>query len=188
MKATGARKLVSVPSGDALIPQRWIALPGQPSYVSAMTTLRTVESQIAEAQRAGQQQESDRLQADRVEAETNLLHITDRLHMDLLDLLNPTVTGFVRHTLNSLVVFQKWQVILSNSSLMVQNTGFSSSALPLRSTIDAVLALDLKPAFSLLIASAQVSQAITSAEARELLSGKLLSMSNPIAKQEESFT
>ncbi|CBK43669.1 protein of unknown function [Nitrospira defluvii] len=182
MRDAGARKLVSVPSGDALIPHRWIALPGQPSYVAAMTTLRTVETQIAEAQRACLVNESDRLQADRLEAETNLLHITDRLHMDLQDLLSPAVTGFVRYTLNSLVAFLQWQLILSNSSLMVQNTGFSSSALPLRSTIDAVLALDLRSAFSLLIASAQVSQAITSAEASELLSGKLLSMSNPTAK------
>jgi len=182
MKDTGARKLVAVPSGDALLPQRWIALPGQPSYVTAMTTLRTVETQIAEAQRAGMEKESDRLQADRLEAETNLIHITDRLHMDLQDLLSPTVTGFVRHTLNSLVAFLQWQLILSNSSIMVQNTGFNSSALPLRSTIDAVLALDLRTAFSLLIASAQVSQAITSSEASELLSGKLLPMSNPIAK------
>lgn len=182
MKNTGSRKLVSVPSGDGLLPERWIALPGQPSYVEAMTTLRTVETQIAEAQRAGRQKESDQLQADRLEAETKLLRITDRLHMDLQDLLNPTVTGFVRHTLNSLVAFLQWQLILSNSSLMVQNTGFNSSALPLRSTIDAVLALDLRPPFSLLIASAQVSQAITSAEASELLTGKLLPMSNPAAK------
>ncbi len=182
MRDPAARKLVSIPSGDALLPERWIALPGQPSYMAAMTTLRSVETQIAEAQREGRQKESDQLQADRVEAETNLLHITDRLHMDLQDLLNPTVTGFVRHTLNSLLAFLQWQLILSNSSLMVQNTGFSSSALPLRSTIDALLALDLRPSFSLLIASAQVSQAITSAESSELLSGKQLPMSNPVAK------
>ena len=178
MKDPASRKLVSVPSGDALLTQRWIALPGQPSYMAAMTALRTVETQIAEAQRAGRQKESDQLQADRLEAETNLLHITDRLHMDLQDLLSPTVTGFVRHTLNSLVAFLQWQLILSNSSLMVQNTGFNSSALPQRSTIDAALALDLRPAFSLLIASAQVSQAITSTEANELLSGKQLTVSN----------
>jgi hypothetical protein len=120
MKNTVARKLVSVPSGDALLPERWIALPGQPSYMAAMTTLRTVETHIAEAQRAGHQKENDQLQADRLEAETKLIHITDRLHMDLQDLLNPTVTGFVRHTLNSLVAFLQWQLILSNSSLMVQ--------------------------------------------------------------------
>ena len=182
MKDPAARKLVSIPSGDALLPERWIALPGQPSYMAAMTTLRSVETQIAEAQREGRQKESDQLQADRLEAETNLLHITDRLHMDLQDLLNPTVTGFVRHTLNSLLAFLQWQLILSNSSFMVQSTGFSSSALPLRSTIDAMLALDLRPSFSLLIASAQVSQAITSAEASELLSGKQLPMSNPAVK------
>lgn len=177
MKNHPARRLVSIPSGDEILQQRWFSLPAQPLYASAMTALRAIEAEITEAQRAGQQSEVDRLQADRLEAETNLLCIAQRLHIELQELLEPTVTAFVRYTLNSLEAFLRWQWILSSSRRMVQNTGFNPSALPQRLTIESILACELKPAFALLLAEAQVSGAITSTEANELLSGKQLTVS-----------
>lgn len=172
-----ASKLVSIPSSDEILQQRWLSLPAQPLYASAMNTLRAIEDQIAEAQRAGQQSEVDRLQADRLEAETNLLCITQRLHVELQTLLEPTVKAFVRYTLNALEAFLRWQSILYSSRRVVQNTGFNPSALPQRLTIESILACELKPAFALLLAEAQASGAITSAEANELLSGKQLTVS-----------
>lgn len=172
-----ASKLVSIPSGDEILQQRWLSLPVQPLYANTMSALRAIEAQIAEAQRAGQQSEVDRFQADRLEAETNLLCATQRLHAELQVLLEPTVKAFVRYTLNSMEAFLRWQAILFSSQRIVQNTGFNPSALPQRLTIESILACELKPTFAVLLAEAQASGAITSTEANELLSGKQLTVS-----------
>ncbi len=170
------RKLVSIPSGDAILRQRWLSLPAQPLYSGAVEKLRAVEARIGEAQRAGQQAEVDQLQADRLEAETHLLCLTERLHVELHELLNPTMTAFVRYTLNALEAFIRWQAILASSRQLIQSTGFNPSALPQRLTIEALLACELRSAFAMLLAEAQASGAITSAEANQLLSGKQLTV------------
>ncbi|NGZ04310.1 MAG: hypothetical protein CV090_14820 [Nitrospira sp. WS238] len=170
------RKLVSIPSGDDILRLRWLSLPAQPLYTSAVEKLRLVETQISEAQRAGQQADVDQLQADRLEAETQLLCLTERLHVDLHDLLDPTVTAFVRYTLNALEAFIRWQSILAASRHMIQSTGFNPSALPQRLAIESILACELRSAFAMLLAEAQASGAITSAEANHLLSGKQLTV------------
>lgn len=172
-----ASKLVSIPSGDEILQQRWLSLPAQPLYASAISALRAIEGQIGEAQRSGKQNEVDRLQADRLEAETNLLCATQRLHVELQTLLEPTVKAFVRYTLNALEAFLRWQSILFSSQRIIQNTGFNPSALPQRLTIESILACELKPTFAVLLAEAQASGAITSTEANELLSGKQLTVS-----------
>ena len=166
------RKLVAIPTGDGIVPQNWLSLTTQPDYARLVDKLRTVEGQIMDAQHAGNQAESDRLQSDRVEVEAELIRVTEQLHQELKEILDPSARAFVRSTLNALEVFIRWQSIVSTIRLAVQVTGFCPSALPHRVTVEAIVNCDLRPALVLLVGQAQTDGAITSAEAVALLSGK----------------
>ena len=80
MNSISDRRLVSISTGDGVLPQNWLSLTAQPLYSGAVDKLRAIETRIYDAQRAGLQSEADRLQADRVEAERQLIRITERLH------------------------------------------------------------------------------------------------------------
>lgn len=179
MGSISNRKLVSIATGDGVLPQNWLGLTAQPLYSSAVDKLRDIETRVCDAQRAGLQSEADRLQADRVEAETQLIRITERLHRELEELLEPTLKAFVRSTLNAIGILVRWQSVLSSSRSAVQSTGFSPSAVPYRVTVDAMLNCSLNPALVLLIGQAQADGVITSAEALALLSGKQLDAALP---------
>jgi hypothetical protein len=175
------RKLLQVPSGDSILPHRWVALPGQPLYAAAVADLRRVEYRISTAQHAGDQDEINRLQADRVEAETKLIRTSERLHLELHELLWPAVTSFVRYTLNTLQAFMRWKTILAGSRDMVLSTGFNLGALPQRLTIESMVSCDMKSVFAVLLAEAQAGGVITGIEASQLLAGQQLAVSFPAA-------
>jgi hypothetical protein len=177
------RKLVAIPTGDGILPQNWLSLTTQPEYARLVDRLRTVEGQIMGAQHAGNQAESDRLQSDRVEVEAALIRVTEQLHQELKEMLDPSARAFVRSILNALEVLIRWQAIVSTIRLAVQATGFCPSAIPHRVTVEAILNCDLKPALVLLVGQAQTDGALTSAEAVGLLSGKQIDPWLPSIKE-----
>jgi len=180
---TPEKTLVSIPTGDALLRERWLSLTTQPLYASAVDKLRTVEGRIVDAQHAGIQAEVDRLQSDRVEAETQLIRIIERLHHELNELLEPTLRAFVRSALNTVELLVRWQSILATSRSIVESSGFSWSAVSYRVTAEAMVNGNVNPLLALLVTQAQQEGAITSVEAVALLSGKQIDPQFPQVKR-----
>jgi hypothetical protein len=166
------QSLVSVSTGDGILPQRWLELACQPEWTRTVARLRDVEKKIAQAQQRGQQGNVDRLQADRVEAESHLVCITERLHQELKELLQPSLALFVRGALNQLEALIRWQGFIATSRFAVLNSGFSPTALPYRVSVEAIVNCDLRPALTLLAGQAQSDGLISNAEALALLSGQ----------------
>lgn len=165
------KSLVSVSTGNGILPQRWLELACQPEWTRTVARLRGVEVKIAHAQQQGQQGKVDRLQSDRVEVESQLVCITEKLHRELKEILQPSVALFVRGVLNQLEALIRWQSLVATSRIAVLNSGFGPTALPYRVSVEAIVNCDLKPALTLLAGQAQSDGLITNAEALQLLSG-----------------
>jgi hypothetical protein len=173
------RKLVSIPTGDEILSLRWLSLTSQPLYSSAVDRLRKIELQIHEAQQSGGGAAVDALQSDRVDAETQLIRITERLHEELEELLAPSVRAFIIGNLNAIEGLIRWQSFLAATRHAVAATGFSQSALPFYPTLAAALSWDPKPILTVLASMAQAAGVITSSEALQLHSGKQIEFNLP---------
>lgn len=188
MVRTQERKLVSIPTGDLILPQRWLSLTSQPLYSSAVEKLRQIEIKMHEAQQSGRCADVDALQADRVEAETQLIRITERLHQELDELLTPIVRTFIRCNLNAIEALIRWQSFLTFTRHAVDSTGFAHSALPFPGILAATLGWDPKPILTILSSMAQTAGIITSEEALQLLAGKQIEMDLVNAKTANQVT
>lgn len=180
---TQERKLVSIPTGDGILPQRWLSLTSQPLYSLAVEKLRQLEIQLHEAQQSGRCADADALQADRLEAETQLIRITERLHQEIKELLTPSVRAFIRCNLNAIGALIGWQSLLAFTRQAVADTGFSPSALPFHATLTTALSCDPKPILILLATTATGAGVITNEELVQLLAGKQIPTDLPQAAE-----